>query len=156
MLANGSAGLRTDAPLFCVGAIVLDDCQRVFVMRRAPTVAVAPGAWEFVGGHVRTAESDEQAFARETRGDRLDGPSSSGAGCRVALEPRRVTRLERDSLVDIDALQLDDRERDAWTWVDRASSGLLIDPTTGDTRLRDIVLRAIDHPIAGRFSGARP
>jgi len=118
-------------------------------MRRAATAALAPGAWDIVGGHINDGESDDEALAREVR-------EETGWVLRVIQEQiaewqwrqAGITRLERDYLVKVDGHlarpQLDPREHDAWRWADSTSLDILTEPTTGDTRLRDIVQRGID------------
>lgn len=121
----------------CVGAIISDLRHRVFVMRRVATAAVAPGAWDIAGGHVKTGESDEEALAREVF-------EETGWILRVVREQIGVwqwshggiTRLERDYLIEVDgnlaAPSLDRREHDAWMWLDSTALEILTEPTTGD------------------------
>jgi 8-oxo-dGTP pyrophosphatase MutT (NUDIX family) len=150
MVANSSTGDSVMGSCrVCVGAIISDVRHRVFIVRRAATAAVAPGAWDIVGGHVKTGESDEEALAREVF-------EETGWILRVVREQIGVwqwshggiTRLERDYLVEVDgnlaAPRLDRREHDAWMWVDSTALEILIEPTTRDTRLRDVVQRGID------------
>jgi 8-oxo-dGTP pyrophosphatase MutT (NUDIX family) len=151
MVAHCSDGMVTDSPRECVGAIILDLRHSVFVLRRAAAVEVAPGAWDIVGGNVKSGESDERAPAREVLEET----------CWIVRVVRQQvaewqwshggrTRLERDYLVEVHgnpaAPQLDEREHDACTWVDSTSWDLLIEPATGDTRLRDVVRRATNRP----------
>jgi hypothetical protein len=43
---------------------------------------------------------------------------------------------------DLDAPRLCETEHDAWAWISATSVDMLIEPATGDTRLRDIVVLA--------------
>jgi 8-oxo-dGTP pyrophosphatase MutT (NUDIX family) len=61
----------------CVGALIRDDQQRVYVQRRTAERRLLPGIWDIVGGHVEAGETPEQALAREveeeTGWNRTDG-----------------------------------------------------------------------------------
>ncbi len=49
----------------CVGAVIFDADQRVFVPRRASDATNLPGLWDIVGGHVEPGESFGEALRRE-------------------------------------------------------------------------------------------
>lgn len=133
----------------CVGALIRNAKGEVFVMRRAATAALFPGAWDIVGGHLEAGESMTAALAREIReetgwtlravGDRIGNWEGEHAG---------VVRHERDYLVEVDgnltAPQLHAAEHDAWAWIGADALDLLLDGRAdGDARLRDLVARAL-------------
>lgn len=49
----------------CVGALVRDRNNRVYIQRRSLQRRQLPGAWDIVGGHVEPGETTESALARE-------------------------------------------------------------------------------------------
>src|SRR5687768_13409870 len=49
----------------CVGALIRDAGQRVYVHRRTLERRLFPGIWDIVGGHVEAGETPEEALARE-------------------------------------------------------------------------------------------
>lgn len=52
-------------PPSCVGALIRDGENRVFVQRRSPHRRLLPGAWDIVGGHVEAGETAKAALHRE-------------------------------------------------------------------------------------------
>ena len=50
-----------------VGAILIDDKQRVFLARRGPLAKNERGTWEFPGGAVEFGETLTEALRREMR-----------------------------------------------------------------------------------------
>jgi 8-oxo-dGTP pyrophosphatase MutT (NUDIX family) len=133
----------------CVGAIIWNAEGHIFVQRRALAVDVYPGAWDIVGGHVLPGESDMEALAREVH-------EETGWTLRRVCEQvgdwewahEGVVRHERDYVVvvdgDLGAPRLYESEHDEWAWVGADAIDILIESTTGDRRLRDIVARAFD------------
>ena len=131
----------------CVGALIHDGQGRIFVMRRAPQVAVFPGAWDIIGGHLHPGESLTDALEREIREE--TGWSLRTVGEQISnwrWTAGDTVRHERDFLVevegDLSAPHLSS-EHDAWQWVTMQTVEILTERTTGDTRLTDIVRRAI-------------
>lgn len=59
-----------------------------------------------------------------------------------------IIRSERDYIVEVTghltAPRLCEAERDAWAWIFATEVDILIEPTTRDTRLRDIVALAFE------------
>jgi 8-oxo-dGTP pyrophosphatase MutT (NUDIX family) len=49
----------------CVGALIRDKENRVYIQRRSLARQQLPGAWDIVGGHVEHGETPEDALARE-------------------------------------------------------------------------------------------
>ncbi len=49
----------------CVGALIRDDRNRVYVHRRSPSSRLLPGTWDVVSGQVEAGETPRQALARE-------------------------------------------------------------------------------------------
>jgi len=49
----------------CVGALIRDGENRVYIQRRSLLRRQLPGAWDIVGGHVEPHETPESALARE-------------------------------------------------------------------------------------------
>ncbi|MHB1595946.1 MAG: GNAT family N-acetyltransferase [Streptosporangiaceae bacterium] len=49
----------------CVGALIRDRHNRVYLQRRSLQRRQLPGAWDIVGGHVEPGETAEAALARE-------------------------------------------------------------------------------------------
>ena len=49
----------------CVGALIRDKENRVYIQRRSLARQQLPGAWDIVGGHVEAGEAPEGALARE-------------------------------------------------------------------------------------------
>src|SRR5262245_51446866 len=51
----------------CVGALIRDRNNRVYLQRRSLQRRQLPGAWDIVGGHVQPGETPEAALAREVQ-----------------------------------------------------------------------------------------
>ena len=132
----------------CVGALILNPLGLVFVQRRAPTAAVWPGVWDIVGGHVEPGESTANALVREVREE--TGWAVARIGPLVAewqWEHSDIVRREYDYLVDVhgdlSVPTLNPDEHDAWMWIGVEALDRLLEGTNGDTRLRQLVARAL-------------
>jgi RimJ/RimL family protein N-acetyltransferase len=132
----------------CVGALVRDDRNRVFVHRRTPHRRRLPGIWGVVGGHLAAGETPEQALARELTeetGWRLRRIEAVIADWE--WERDGVVRRELDYLVEVDgdlsAPRLEPGKHDAYAWVGLDNLELMMEGRTdGDQRLRDLVAKA--------------
>ncbi|WP_185441893.1 GNAT family N-acetyltransferase [Kribbella qitaiheensis] len=132
----------------CVGALIRDERQRVYVQRRTAQRRLLPGIWDIVGGHLEAGESPEQALAREVEeetGWRVRSIDATVADWEWEYEGR--VRREVDYLVTIDGdlrqPRLEDGKHDASAWVGPDDLDLLmVNRTDGDRRLRDIVALA--------------
>jgi RimJ/RimL family protein N-acetyltransferase len=133
----------------CVGALIRDDRQRVYVHRRTAARRLLPGIWDIVGGHLEAGESPEQALAREVEeetGWRVRSIDATVADWEWEYECR--VRRELDYLVTVDGdltrPRLEEGKHDASAWVGPDDLELLmVNRTDGDRRLRDIVAHAI-------------
>ena len=142
----------------CAGALIRDRSGRVFVQRRSPSRRAFPGIWDIVGGHIEAGETIEEALAREIKEE--TGWELRRIGPRIAdwqWEHDGVVRRELDYLVEVDGdlakPELEAGKHDAFAWVGMQDLELLMEGRTdGDTRLRDIVARALAQPeeAAGR------
>lgn len=136
-------------PVDCVGALIRDERQRVYVQRRTADRRLLPGIWDIVGGHLEEGETPEQALAREVEEE---------TGWRVREIVATVTdweweyegrvRRELDYLVTVDGdltrPRLEAGKHDASAWVGPDELDLLmVNRTDGDRRLRDIVAHAV-------------
>src|SRR5579875_608299 len=132
----------------CVGALIRDGRDRVYVHRRSDSRRLLPGTWDVVGGHVEPGETPRQALAREIEeetGWRLRRIEAQLADWEWAHEG--VTRRELDYLVEVDgdlgAPRLEEGKHDPYAWVGRDNLDLMMQGRRdGDRRLRDIVARA--------------
>jgi RimJ/RimL family protein N-acetyltransferase/ADP-ribose pyrophosphatase YjhB (NUDIX family) len=133
----------------CVGALIRDERQRVYVQRRTASRRLLPGIWDIVGGHLEAGESPEQALAREVEeetGWRVSSIDATVAGWEWEYEGR--VRRELDYLVTVDGdlsrPLLEEGKHDASAWVGPDDLELLmVNRTDGDRRLRDIVAHAV-------------
>ena len=142
----------------CVGALIRDERGRVFVHRRSVTRRLFPGIWDIVGGHIEAGETLEEALAREIEEE--TGWTLRRLGARIAdweWQHDGVVRRELDYLVEVDGdltrPRLEVGKHDAYAWVGPDDVELLMEGRTdGDTRLRDIVARALraGAPTSGR------
>ena len=57
----------TDGVIRTVGALLVDDRQRVLLGLRAPHKKAWPNHWDAIGGKVEAGETPEQALIREVR-----------------------------------------------------------------------------------------
>lgn len=132
----------------CVGALVRDSHNRVFVQRRTPDRAVLPGIWDIIGGHLEPGEAPEQALARELQEEtgwtlrRIEAPLADWE-----WEYGGVVRREIDYLIevdgDIDSPRLEAGKHDAYAWVGLDNLDLMMEGRRdGDRRLRDLVAKA--------------
>lgn len=132
----------------CVGALIRDDRNRVFVHRRSADRRLLPGTWDIVGGHVEPGESSDEALAREIEeetGWRLRRIEATVADW--TWETDGKVRHELDYLVevngDLSPPKLEPGKHDAFAWVGPGDLDLLMEGRTdGDRRLRDIVAKA--------------
>ena len=144
----------------CVGALILNPHGEVFVQRRAPTAAVWPGVWDIVGGHMEPGESAADALAREVREE--TGWAVVHIGPLVAeweWEHGAIRRREYDYFVDVlgdlSAPTLNPNEHDAWMWIGAETLDRLLEGTNGDTRLRQLVARALSMQARRTEQGSR-
>jgi mutator protein MutT len=141
----------------CVGALIRNDQQRVYVQRRTADRRLLPGTWDIVGGHLEEGETPEQALAREVEEE---------TGWRVREIVATVTdweweyegrvRRELDYLVTVDGdlarPRLEEGKHDASAWVGPDDLDLLmVNRTDGDRRLRDIVAYAVRTVLTERL-----
>lgn len=141
----------------CVGALIRDERQRVYVQRRTAERRLLPGIWDIVGGHLEEGETPEQALAREVEEE---------TGWRVREIVATVTdweweyegrvRRELDYLVAVDGdltrPRLEDGKHDASAWVGPDDLDLLmVNRTDGDRRLRDIVAYVVRTVLTERL-----
>ena len=132
----------------CVGALIRDAKDRVFVHRRSMSRRLLPGIWDIVGGHLEPGERPEQALAREIEeetGWRLRRIEAVIADWTWVVDG--TVRRELDYLVEVDgdpgAPRLEAGKHDACAWVGPDDLELLMEGRTdGDRRLRDIVAKA--------------
>ncbi|WP_432943590.1 GNAT family N-acetyltransferase [Kribbella sp. CA-253562] len=133
----------------CVGALIRDAGQRVYVHRRTASRRLFPGIWDIVGGHLEAGETPVEALAREVE-------EETGWTVREVLAPvadweweyEGRVRRELDFLVavdgDLSAPRLEEGKHDASAWVGADDVELLmVGRTDGDRRLRDIVAHAV-------------
>lgn len=141
-------------PVDCVGALIRDERQRVYVHRRTADRRLLPGIWDIVGGHLEAGETPEEALAREVEEE---------TGWRVREIIATVTdwewewqgrvRRELDYLVTVDGdltqprLEAGKHDLSAWVGPDNLEL-LMVNRTDGDRRLRDIVA----HTVRTRFT----
>lgn len=131
----------------CVGALIRDERNRVYVHRRTPGRRLLPGTWDIVGGHVDAGETPEQALAREIgeeTGWRLRAVEATVAEWDWEMDG--VVRHEHDFLVDVDgdlgSPRLEEGKHDAYAWVGPADLELMMaGRTDGDRRLLDVVAK---------------
>lgn len=150
----------------CVGALIRDTRNHVYVHRRSPDRHLFPGAWDVVGGHVEPGETPEQALAREITeetGWKLRRVEAVVAEWEWTPDERhtpdpadRFARYERDYLVDVDgdlrAPALEDGKHDAFAWVGPDNLDLMMSGRNdGDRRLRDLVARAVRTRLTDRL-----
>lgn len=142
----------------CVGALIRDGRNRIYVHRRSRDRRLFPGLWDVVGGHLEDGELPEQALAREIEEetgwtlrtiDAVVAEWEWDVDERHTADPaNRFRRYERDYLVTVDgdlsSPRLEAGKHDASAWVSPDTLDLLMDGRTdGDRRLRDIVAKAV-------------
>ncbi|MEV0796422.1 GNAT family N-acetyltransferase [Kribbella sp. NPDC050281] len=133
----------------CVGALIRDEQQRVYVQRRTAERRLLPGIWDIVGGHLEAGETPEQALAREVEeetGWKVRDILWTVADWEWEYEGR--VRRELDYLITVDGdlsrPRLEEGKHDASAWVGPDDLELLmVGRTDGDRRLRDIVAQAV-------------
>lgn len=144
-------------PLACVGALVRDERNRVYVQRRTADRRLLPGIWDIVGGHVESGETPEGALEREIEEE--TGWTLRRIEAVVAdweWEYDGVVRHELDYLVevdgDLDAPRLEVGKHDASAWVGPDDLELMmVGRTDGDRRLRDLVAKAVRTRLTDRL-----
>jgi RimJ/RimL family protein N-acetyltransferase len=140
----------------CVGALIRDDQNRVYVQRRARGRRVLPAVWDLVGGHLGAGETPREALSRELEEE--TGWSLRRIEAVIAdweWEYDGVVRRELDYLVEVDgdlqAPRLEGRH-DAYAWVGPGNLELMMEGRTdGDRRLRDIVAKAVRTRLTDRL-----
>jgi RimJ/RimL family protein N-acetyltransferase/ADP-ribose pyrophosphatase YjhB (NUDIX family) len=150
----------------CVGALIRDEHNRVYVHRRSPDRRLLPGVWDVVGGHLEPGESPEQALAREIEEetgwtlDRIEAVIAEwewDVDERHSADPAtRFRRYERDYLVEVQGVlaapRLEASKHDAFAWVGPDMLDLMmVGRTDGDRRLRDIVAKAVRTRLTERL-----
>jgi RimJ/RimL family protein N-acetyltransferase len=141
-------------PVDCVGALIQDEQQRVYVQRRTAARRLFPEIWDIVGGHLEEGETPEQALGREVEeetGWRVREIVATVADWEWEHEGR--VRRELDYLITVDGdlrqPRLEEGKHDAGAWVGPDNLELLmVNRTDGDRRLRDIVA----HVVRTRFT----
>lgn len=141
----------------CVGALIRDDRNRVFVQRRSMSRRLLPGTWDIVGGHLESGEGPRQALAREIAEE--TGWTLRRIEAQIAdwtWEHGGTVRRELDYLVevdgDLDSPQLEAGKHDECAWVGPEDLELLMrGRVDGDRRLRDIVAKATRTRLTGRL-----
>jgi 8-oxo-dGTP diphosphatase len=106
-------------PIRVVGAAVLRG-GRCLVARRGAAMA-SPGRWEFPGGKVEAAESDEEALVRELAeelGVRVRVGERVGSGCTV-VSGRRIELVVY--LAELVGGEPEAREHDALRWLEEGA-----------------------------------
>lgn len=133
----------------CVGALIRDASQRVYVHRRTASRRLFPGIWDVVGGHLEAGETPEEALAREVfeeTGWTVRDVLAVVADWEWTYEGR--ARRELDYLVTVDgdlsSPRLEEGKHDAGAWVGADDVELLmVGRTDGDRRLLEIVAHAV-------------
>ncbi len=133
----------------CVGALIRDSSQRVYVHRRTASRRLFPGIWDVVGGHLEVGETPEEALAREVfeeTGWTVRDVLAVVADWEWTYEGR--VRRELDYLVTVDgdlaSPRLEEGKHDAGAWVGADDVELLmVGRTDGDRRLLEIVAHAV-------------
>ena len=141
----------------CVGALIRDDQQRVYVQRRTAERRLLPGIWDIVGGHLEAGETPEQALVREVEeetGWKVRDILWTVADWEWEWEGR--VRRELDYLITVDGdlgrPRLEEGKHDASAWVGPDDLELLmVNRTDGDRRLRDIVAHAVRTRLTDRI-----
>lgn len=141
----------------CVGALIRDDRNRVYVHRRSASRRLLPGTWDVVGGHVEAGETPQQALAREIAeetGWRLRRIEAKAADWEWSHDG--VVRRELDYLVEVDgdlsAPRLEPGKHDAHAWLGPDNLDLMMaGRLDGDRRLRDIAARAVRTRLTSRL-----
>lgn len=136
------------ADVECVGALIRNPDNQVYVHHRTANRRLLPDTWDIVGGHVEAGELPRQALARELEeetGWRLRRVEAVLADWQWQVDG--VVRREVDYLVEVDgdlaAPRLEQGKHDASAWVGPVDLDLLmVGRTDGDRRLRDIVAKA--------------
>lgn len=144
-------------PLACVGALIRDAENRVYVHRRTADRRLYPGIWDIVGGHVEPGETPEEALAREIEEEtgwtlrRIESVFAEWE-----WEYDGVRRHELDYLVDVDgdldAPRLEVGKHDASAWVGPGDLELMmVGRTDGDRRLLDLVAKGVRTRLTDRL-----
>lgn len=106
----------------CVGALIRDGDNRVYLQRRSLQRRQLPGAWDVVGGHVRPGETPEAALAREVNEEtgwqvrRIEAVIANWQWTHDG-----VTQRELDYLIEVDgdlnSPRLEAGKHDEFCWV---------------------------------------
>lgn len=145
------------ADVTCVGALIRDARNRVYVHRRTTRRRLLPGTWDIVGGHVEDGETPEDALAREIEEE--TGWTLRHAEALVAeweWEMDGVVRHELDYLVEVDGdlgrPRPEDGKHDAYAWIGPADLELMMaGRADGDRRLLDVVAKATRTRLTDRL-----
>jgi 8-oxo-dGTP pyrophosphatase MutT (NUDIX family) len=132
----------------CVGALILDARNRVYLQRRSLRRRQLPGAWDIVGGHIEPGETREDALAREVREEtgwelrRIEGMIEDWE-----WEHNGRRRREQDFLVevngDLKSPRLEPGKHDDFRWVGfENTERIRSDYDAGNDRLWEIIGRA--------------
>ena len=141
----------------CVGALIRDDRNRVYVHRRSLSCRLLPGTWDVVGGHVEAGETPRQALAREIAeetGWRLRRIEAEVADWEWSHDG--ITRRELDYLVEVDGdlgvPRLEPGRHDGYAWLGPDNLDLMMaGRPDGDRRPRDIAARAVRTRLTSRL-----
>jgi len=144
--------------LICVAALIFDDQDRLFLVRRAPDRALFGGSWDVVGGHVEPGETPAEALRREVR----EETGWQVAGVVAELPPWTwqgddgVTRNEYDHLVtvvgDLTAPVLDASEHTGYRWLAGSELDLLDDDPSQIRQLAGTAFAALHQGYAARLA----
>ncbi|MGH3401182.1 MAG: GNAT family N-acetyltransferase [Streptosporangiaceae bacterium] len=106
----------------CVGALIRNRDNRVYIQRRSLRRRQLPGAWDIVGGHVNRGEKPEAALAREVMEEtgwqlrRIEAPIADWEWTHNG-----VVRRELDYLVEVNGdlgkPRLESGKHDKFDWV---------------------------------------
>jgi 8-oxo-dGTP pyrophosphatase MutT (NUDIX family) len=147
MYRNGDTMTPMSKPN-CVGALIRDRNNCVYLQRRSMKRRQLPGAWDIVGGHVEPDETPERALAREVSeetGWRLRRIEAIIADWEWTHNG--VTRRELDYLVEVDgdlsSPRLEVGKHDTFCWVGYKNlDGVRSKYDAGNDMLWNIVRRA--------------
>lgn len=141
----------------CVGALIRDDRNRVYVHRRSASRRLLPGTWDVVGGHVEAGETPQQALAREIAEEtgwrlrRIEAQTADWEWFHDGIVHRELDyRVEVDG--DLSAPRLESGKHDAHAWLGPDNLELMMaGRLDGDRRLRDIAARAVRTRLTSRL-----
>jgi 8-oxo-dGTP pyrophosphatase MutT (NUDIX family) len=148
----------TPTPLICVGALIFDAEERLFMVRRAPDRALYAGSWDVVGGHVEPGETPAEALRREVHeetGWRVTGVAGELPPWTWQGDDGKP-RTEYDYLVtvagDLSAPVLDATEHTGFRWLPESELDLLNDDPSQIRQLSATAFAALHRGYAARLA----